>query len=233
VPTQTGHLEFAMLDASGRITKLLPEPGNVQSTQVSLHPATPVYTMPFTTGSLAPGAYRVRVSLYDGPVGTASSTRALLATSEASFTITATRSIGAVTVIPLPEFTNVGVPTATGYRVEISNKSNVAVDIDLDLRLQGPAGAPVAQVTQRVAIRPDEAFKTLDISAGTITFAPNGVYQAIASVTGVDPPPITARALGVLPATRIEIQQTLQPGTIAPANEKKIRVDIRLKGVQQ
>jgi hypothetical protein len=230
--SQSGHLEFAVFDGADRLVKTLPEPGSSQSTQVLLTPNTPSFVMPFTTGNLAPGAYRVQVSLYDALAGAGNSSRALLALANASFTVAATRRIEAITVIPLPEYANVGVPTAAGYRVEITNRSNVAVDLDFDLRLQGPAGA-VGLVTQRVAVRPDEVFKAVDISAGTIAFSPHGQYQAVAAVTGVDPPPIAARAISVLPAIRIEVQKKLLPAVVPPPSDQKIRVDIRLKGVGQ
>ncbi len=227
------YLEFAVFEASGRLVKSLPEPGNPMSTQVNLTPNMPPFVMPFTSGNLAPGEYRVQVFLYDGPAGAGTNSRALLASTNAGFAIAPTRKIEAMTVIPLPEYANAGVPTAAGYRVEITNKSNVQVDLDIDLRLQGPVGAPIGLVAQRVAVRPDEAFKSLDLSAGTIAFSPNGQYQAIASVTGVDPPPITARAIGVLPSIRIEAQKKLQPAVVPPYSDQKIRVDIRLKGVGQ
>lgn len=230
---QTAYLEFVVFDASERVMKSLPEPGNTQNTVVLLLGNISPYVMPFTTGNLAPGGYRVQVSLYDGPPAAGNSTRALLAVANAGFTIAATRRIEAVTVIPLPEYANTGVPTAAGYRVEITNRSNVQLDLDIDLRLQGPAGTPIGPVTQHVVVRPDEAFKSVDLPAGTITFTPNGQYQAIATVAGVDPPPIVARAITVQPSTRIEVQKKLQPAVIAPHSNHKIRVDIRLKGVGQ
>jgi hypothetical protein len=231
--SQITYLEFGVFDSAGRQVKSLPEPGGTTTLMVSLGQGTPAHVMPFTTGNLAPGNYRVEVSLYDSQSTAGSTNRALLAQTNANFTIVAMQKFGAVSVIPLPTYANVAVPTAAGYRLEITNRSNVQVTFDIDLRLQGPGGITVGAASQRVTVRPDEVFKQLDVSAGTIAFTPHGQYQAIAAIAGVDPPPLSAGAITVAPAVRMEVQQKVLPEVIPPGADQKIRIDIRLKGAGQ
>lgn len=237
VTVQYAYLEYSLLDAAGRIVKSLPEAGSSATGIVWLSSSILPYAMPFATGNLPPGEYRWRVYLYDTAADSSAlslrNNRVLLAVTEVPLTILATQRIGAIHVVPLPPYANVDVPTPAGYRLEITNKSNVATEFDVALGLAGPGGTVVGSAATHVPIRPDEVFKNLDVSAGSVVFRPHGQYQAQASVSGVDAPTITGGVIAVMPSVRVEVEKVIQPSVIPPGADHRLHINIRLKGVEQ
>ncbi|MBK9394633.1 MAG: carboxypeptidase regulatory-like domain-containing protein [Uliginosibacterium sp.] len=230
---QYGYLEFLVVNSSGLVVKTLPDAASGWTNPVYLTASIKSVLTSFQTDNLPPGNYRIEAHLYDNPGNRERSDRSMLSTSSADFRIEATQRVESINVIPLPAYANYNEPIQAGYRVEVINKSNVDSDFAVNIALTSPTGAIVGAVSQALRVRGDEKVRVFDVPYGSVSFSPHGRYQSSLSVTGISMPITTLGSIDVMPGLRIEVNKKIQPDRIPPGVDHRLKINIRIKGVEQ
>lgn len=216
-------LQATWVDANGAIQRRFDFP--VGATAV---------TVPWNTKAYAPGVYIVIAKIYQGSDDSPSGGLVEIAEKQASFTIDPTQEIASVTLTPMPGFTSLGATEQIGFRLDIVNRSNVPVTSELSYQLLDPNAAIIHGATATIQLASEEGTKSLLLDGFIHMFADSGMYQStVAWVSGVAVAGYEAKAISVAPGTRIDPSQNIVPEIVTPDGDKRIRIDIRLQGVEQ
>jgi hypothetical protein len=194
-------------DANGAETKLLNFA--VGETPVALT---------WNTLDIAPGSYKINVRLSQPAPGPDRSAIEL-AQQHSVITVDSTQAIESVALTPLPAFSRLGATEQVGFKVDVVNRSNVAVSSKLTYQLRTPTGAVALQGEVDLKLVPAES---------------SGHYLSqLAVEQGEVPAQLSAAAVEIAPGTRIDPVLKATPGTVVPDGDKRIRFEIRLQGVEQ
>lgn len=235
VPTSygtTGQLDIALKNAQGQIVAFVRYASSPNYYDIPVYPNYPPYKTLLNTANLPPGRYTVESRLYERS-NFSSAPRAALAVSTANIEITETKLLQSVTTAALPTYANFRASENTATRIRIVNSSNVDIIATFTTTLKNPSGGAAASATVVVPIRPDERVRDIDLSTGVVLFDPAGIWQVAVSVSGVTTasPPTTDKTT-VLPGIRIDATKDINPKTITPDADRKIRIDLKIKGVE-
>lgn len=186
----------------------------------------------WSTQAYAPGVYQVKVRLTLENAGTAS--RTVLAERSTAFTIEPTRKVLRLAVTPLPAFTTFEATEELKFKVEASNQSNEALSVAFRVDFKDPAGVVLYSEDGSVALAPNDVLGSVVLGPFAHRFAASGVYPVVISATGdVLPQSIAAGQVQVAPGIRVEALQQVTPGSVTPDGDKRIRIQLQLKGVEQ
>lgn len=235
----TGAISVTILDGLGNILDNLQATrvdanGAVQNTFEFLPGNTPV-NLAWNTGANPPGTYSIIAKIYQATGGSLIGGAIQLAEQKTVFTVDPTQSIQSATLTPLPAFTNLGATEQVGFKLDIVNRSNIPVTTGLSYKLQTPgAGALVYGAAVTVPLDPTEGSKSLLLNGLQYKFIESGVYPStLTFVGGVAPAILEGKTISVAPGTRIDPTLNIMPSIITPDGDKRIRIDIRLQGVEQ
>ena len=157
-----------------------------------------------------------------------------LAQKRTEFAITPTEAIGSARLTPLPAYSNVGATEQLGFRLDVVNQSNVPVHSTLAYQLLTPAEAAIASGTVAIDMEPGEASKSILIGGPQHKFISSGLYQStLATASGTAPAQFITAQVSVAAASCNETSYTAAPGIVTPDGDKRIKLDIRLQGVEQ
>ncbi len=233
----SASVSVAIVNAQGRyvdsfnITQVAPD-GNPQ---IALQFAPGANTLGFQWNSAAhpPGTYTAIVRVHQRSDAASDASLIELAQQRMPFEIVPTEAIGSVSVTPLPAYSNMGADEQLGYRVDVVNRSNVAVTSKLRYTLMTPANAPAHSGEITLQLQPAESTKSIVLPAVPYTFASSGQYPVVIEVIGgVAPAQLDGGRVTVAPGTRIEVRETVTPHQVAPDGTKKIHIDLRLQGIE-
>jgi hypothetical protein len=127
-----------------------------------------------------------------------------------------------------------GAVEQVGFRADVVNRSNVNTELGIAYQFLSPTGALLYSGTATIPLVPGESTKSVVLNGLQHTFTESGGHPAQAqAVSGPVPAVIDAVAIAVAPGTRIDPSQSITPATVTPDGDKRIRIDIRLKGVEQ
>ena len=187
----------------------------------------------WNTRAAKPGTYRVIARILVGDVMVGPSIISL-AERVTRFAIEPTESIPKLSVTPLPGFSGVGRAEQILYRVDVVNRSNVDTSVVLNYRLLAPEGWRVDPGnTKEILLKLEEDNKSIVFVSDTVTFSRAGEYNVAARVlTGTVPSEIIEGVIVVAPGIRIQPSQNVSPATVTPDEDKRIRINIRLEGVE-
>jgi hypothetical protein len=230
--TATGQIDIAVLDSMGKVVNYVryeQYPGNYQ---VNVRASAAAVTLTLNSGNLAPGRYTIESRLYESSNFNASP-RAGLAVATTTLEILETKLLESVTTTALPTYANFRAQENTSTRIRLVNASNVTINPVFTVTLKNPSGSVAATRTLSAPLRPDERVRDVDLATGSIFFDAAGSWPVTVTVADsaatVAP---TADKIIVVPGIRIDATKEVNPKIITPDSERKIRVDIRIKGEQ-
>jgi hypothetical protein len=193
---------------------------------------TTLVNIPWDTKDLPPGTYAVIAKVMTGDVGVGGGT-IVVEEGATSFQIDPTQAIASLVLTPLPKFANLGATEQVNLLATVANRSNVAVELGLAYEWRSPSGVFLKNGTSTISLLPAESSKSVLLEVFPFTFAESGDYLAqIQTTNGPTPISITGGVVTTAPGIRIEPSQSVAPATVVPDGDKRIRIDIRLKGVE-
>jgi hypothetical protein len=181
------------------------------------------------TGYYEPGSYSVAIHIADEEYGK------IIAETKTGFSIAPTQAIGALTVSAQPAYTNLGASEQVNIQAELVNLSNVKIDLDIAYDLLSPSRFILHSGTGTIPLLPEENTKTNVLDTFPFVFnSGSGEYPIdVQIVSGPNPVSLNGKPISVAPGIRIEPSQTLSPSTVIPDGDKRIQININLKGVEQ
>lgn len=233
----SASVSISIIDAKGRYLDSfnITRAGQDGNPQITLQFAPGANTLDFQWNSAAhpPGTYTAIVRVHQRNDAASDANLIELAQQRMPFEIVATEAIGSVSVTPLPAYSNIGADEQLGFRVDAVNRSNVPVTSKLRYTMMTPANMPARSGEIVLQLQPAESTKSIMLPAVPYTFASSGVYPVVIEVIdGVVPAQLGGGRVTVAPGTRIEVRETITPHQVAPDGTKKIRIDLRLQGIE-
>jgi protocatechuate 3,4-dioxygenase beta subunit len=180
----------------------------------------------WSTLNLPPGRYQLTLDAYD------LNSLQLLAQRSTTVEILTTRSIPSLVLDPTPLYANVGANAQVQIKATVANRSNVPVDLAFTFTLVDPNGASVNSGNSTLTLQPQDAQSSVVVATFAYQFAVPGLYAITAQATGVvTPGVISGQKISVAPAIRIDPSESISPTTAVPDGDKRVHVNIQLKGV--
>ncbi len=178
------------------------------------------------TGQLPPGDYTIHCQLFD------KYTSQLLAEKLIVGTVQATQNLEKLTLKTDPQYAVVDEIAQITFSADITNKSNVDHATTLSYELSSPSGTIIHSGSKTLNIGITDVTKKFTIDNVQHTFAESGTYPlAVYVVSGAEPAQLEAIPISVAPSTRLEATQDITPNVVTPDGDKRITVNIQLRGV--
>jgi hypothetical protein len=182
----------------------------------------------FNTSALTPGAYAVVVR------AVATATGAVVDEQTAAFTIAPTVAVLGTVLVANPPFTHVGATATVDLALSLASRANVAADLVVEFSLRTPTGAVLTSGTRGLSIAPNSLVSGFSLTSFTHSFSASGTYPAEVRILHGSTVLATATATIVAaPAVRVDATQSVTPGSVAPDRDRRVRINIRLRGVEQ
>ncbi len=193
-------------------------------------------SVPLAWNTLAypPGPYRIVVRVSQVLSGDVDSMPVQLAEQRVAFDIDPTQALGTVRIVPMPAYSTVGAVEQLGYRIDVENRSNVAVASSLAWRLAAPDTTLVDSGLAVLNLAPVEATQSRVLTGPQYRFAASGLHTAtLAPASGVVPAQLVSGSVEVAPATNVTPSMMVVPAIIVPDPDQRVHIDLRLHGVEQ
>jgi hypothetical protein len=183
---------------------------------------------PWETGYQAPGIYSVTIYISTEEYGM------VIAEMKTDFVIAPTQAIGTLTVSPQPAYTNLDATEQVSIQANLMNLSNVSLDVGIAYDLLSPSGAIVHSGSGIISLLPEESTKSVIVETFPYTFSVgSGSYTMhVRILNGPSPVNIIGKPVSVAPGIRIDPTQSIAPMTVVPDGDKRIHLNIHLKGVE-
>jgi len=180
------------------------------------------------TGVTPPGTYETFVRVFDGL------TNQLLAERLSTFTILETKALSSLELKAVPLFANVGEEVLVTFDLHAVNRSNVLYDVDLTYKWFDSGNVQLRSVNKVISFSPETAITTIELDSFPYTFPVSGEYPAELNViAGPSPEKLSEPVITVAPSVRVEASQDITPKKVLPDGDKRIKLNIRVKGVEQ
>lgn len=228
----TVKILLEVLDGANRhVRSLYVEQGGTIKAPVESYNILPGATLDIASnwfvGNIPPGAYKIGLKVYDHY------TNALLSERSSLVTIQPTQVIEQADLKATPRFANMGATEQLILNLDIINKSNIDNNLTVSYELLAPGGGVIVSGEKSFVITPDNVSATIALANTPITFAESGNYQATFSVvSGTIPLQQNNTVISVAPSIRVEASQGISPAQVVPDGDKRIRINIQLKGVE-
>jgi hypothetical protein len=182
----------------------------------------------WSTSFHSPGIYNIIIQITTEEYGT------IIAERRTNFVIAPTQAIGSVTVYTQPAYTNLDATEEIKVQATFTNLSNVNTAVSISYDLLNPSGSIVHSGAGTVTLLPNEETKSIILETFSYTFSGgSGSYPLqVGVLSGPDPGGITGKPFSVAPGIRIDPSQSVTPETVVPDGDKRISVNIHLKGVE-
>ena len=210
--------EFAVApDAAGGSGTLDVVPGTTEETTVIWY-----------NRHYPPGTYRLWLQAQDAESAEVLAERAV------PVAVTETRQLDYLRLAPDITQTNQGASEPVQVLLSLRNHSNVPLDASVTYQWTDPAGLVIHTDIVPVRLEPETIFSTLNVTSfEQYLFESAGRYPfEITGITGVEAPAMEVGAVTVAPDVRIEIQQGMEPDSVLPQGDARLRMKIRIEGVQ-
>lgn len=215
-------LDATWIDASGTAQRRFSFPQGITSIAV-----------PWDTKAHPPGVYTVVTKVYQSTADLSAGSIELAAR-RAGFAIDPTQALTSAILTPVPAFTNIGATERVGFKLDIVNRSNVPVMSKFNFQIVSPTQVAVYGSSVEVALEPQEDTKSILLSGFEYQFFQSGLFNSTLAVgSGPVPTVLDAKAISVAPGTRIDPAYSVAPGVVTPDGDKRVRIDIKLQGVEQ
>jgi hypothetical protein len=112
------------------------------------------------------------------------------------------------------------------------NRSNIDASLLADYEVKDPRGIVINNGIVNFSIAASESSTVMELSKFTYTFSQSGQYPVkINILSGSDILSTGSDAIHVSPSIRVEPSKTLSPTAVTPDGDKRIKINILLKGV--
>jgi len=180
------------------------------------------------TYQFAPGNYEVLLKAVD-PL-----TETVLAEAAVSIAIVPSKKVRIIRITPSPTFSHVGATETVSLSLLFADLSNVPVQMEISHSMTTPGGIVLLSGSETIEKEPDAMALKLPLGALTYTFTEQGAYPIdVTIISGGETLATATGALVISPTVRVEPSTSLIPDTVLPDGDKRIKVRIELKGVQQ
>jgi hypothetical protein len=194
-------------------------PGDTQQLIAEFH---------WMTGAAPPGEYQLTIEAYD------LDTLQLLAEKAAAVFILEDREILRLVGHVQPAFSNYQAQETVVLGLVVDNASNVAFDLPLTYRWRHPDGSVLNEGSLTVTLTPQDRQQLIELAGFEYLFDSEGDYiLEIESGGDVIPDLVMAGKVSVAPAVRIDPSISVDPTTVLPDGDKRIRLDIKLSGREE
>lgn len=232
--TAAGLVNLTIINPLGQVVNVQEAIWNdeegVAHNRFSFAPGTTPVQFHWDTGFLPPGDYKMIVIVVEGEPGVSAAT---VADQSGSFSIQPTQAVATLTVTPSPLFTNLDATEQIELAATVVNTSNVPTNLDIGYELRSPTGTLIHTGNYHIVLAPEEYLKNISLETFTYTFTASGNHPLVVTInSGPLPATITGKAVSVAPGTRIDPSLNLLPGSVIPDGDKRIRINIQLKGVE-
>lgn len=111
------------------------------------------------------------------------------------------------------------------------NRSNVPIELAVAYQWLSPSGGVLHSGIGTISVLPGEGSKSLQLETFPFTFTQSGVHPVQVTLqSGPLPAVVTGETVTVAPGTHIEPTQQLTPAKVTPDGDKRLRINIHLKG---
>lgn len=230
-------VDITIFDPQGQVVNVqeairLDADGVAQSHFTFLPNTTTAVDGKWTTQSYAPGTYQVKARVFTEDASTGS--RTVLAERSAAFSIESSQTVLRLSVTPLPAFTTFDSTEQMRFKVEASHQSNQPVNVSFKYQFKTPAGAVLKEEEGAIALQPNDMVGSVILGPFPYHFTASGAYPVVLTSTGdVVPQTVANGEVQVAPGIRVEPVQSITPNTVTPDGDKRIRIQLQLKGVEQ
>lgn len=179
------------------------------------------------TQSYPPGDYRFLLSIYSAQ------TAQLLDQKEYLITITPTAAIASLRIFSSLNHTAQGAREAIDIQVAVRNQSNVPISFDAFYEMRSPDGVVLFSNNVLISLDPQELLVTRHLDAIEHTFVASGVYPLVISADNHYPVMLNQGGeITAAPDIQVNVLQEMTPTRTAPSSEERVKVRIRLEGVE-
>lgn len=232
--TAAGLVNLTIINPLGQVVNVQEAIWNdeegVAHNRFSFAPGTTSVPFHWDTGFLPPGDYKMIVIVVEGEPGVSAAT---VADQSGSFSIQPTQAVATLTVTPSPLFTNLDATEQIELAATVVNTSNVPTNLDIGYELRSPTGTLIHTGNYHIVLAPEEYLKNISLETFTYTFTASGSHPLVVTINSGPPPAtISGKTVSVAPGTRIDPSVNLLPGSVIPDGDKRIRINIQLKGVE-
>lgn len=186
----------------------------------------------WSTQSYPPGTYQIKARVFTENASTGA--RTVLAERATAFAIEPSQTVLRLGVTPLPAFTTFDATEQLRFKVEASHQSNQPVNLSFKYQFKTPAGAVLKEETGTIVLQPNDMVGSVILGPFPYHFTASGVYPVVLTATGdIVPQAVSSGEVQVAPGIRVEPVQSIAPNTVTPDGDKRIRIQLQLKGVEQ
>jgi hypothetical protein len=214
--------QAVVLDANGTAQFLIPIQAQGQTSLDSK----------WNTVAFAPGQYQVKARLYrDNPVTGA---KIIISERTTGFTVESSRKLVRLAITPQPAFTIIDANLQLAMKVDAVNQSNVPMTTTFKYSFKAPDGTLVKEDTASMTLQPGDLMGSVVLPAFNYRVTASGIHPVELTVTDGE----TAQTLAngrveAAPGVRVEAAQQVSPTTVTPDGNKRIHIQLQLKGVEQ
>lgn len=200
----------------------------LQPEALHLNPdSTQTVSLKWDVGQTISGDYTITLSAVDFANGI------LLAEGYTTFTVLPTVVIDGVISFIKPRFINIRATETISLSAYFNNHSNVDALLSGEYEVKDPIGNVIQSGMVDFSVSRTESFKVVEVGSFTYTFNQSGQYPVKVSIlSGGSVLSEITDAIHVAPSIRIEPAKGLSPTAVTPDGDKRIRINIQLKGVE-
>lgn len=133
-----------------------------------------------------------------------------------------------------PRYSKIGATAQIRVLADLQNRSNIASELAVKWQWRDPSGNLLREQTSPIPLNANEIRKTVTLGEFPYTFTNSGEYplavQLLSGALGYDVRAITIR---VAPAIHIKATEEVSPVVIPPENQKRLRIQLQLRGEQK
>lgn len=194
----------------------------------------------WNTGNAAPGTYKIRLIMLSKETtfqdfnGVLTEIGILLEESFMNFQVTASQNIQVTKVSTAPAYTFSGKTEKLNISCELLNHSNTEKNLTATRRLKGPDGTVLQTEDFTFSIKSTDLKKEVALGSIEHTFTPAGTYTVEVEIFDGNQS-LAKRSIGfpVLENVNITVKRRVEPPSITPEGNTRVKVIIDLEGTEQ
>ncbi|WP_422447691.1 carboxypeptidase regulatory-like domain-containing protein [Endozoicomonas sp. ALB091] len=230
---KTAQLYIEVLDSADRVLFATP----VGSMAGGIGPGDPIVILPeksvsvdanWFTANKPAGRYRIKLSAYD------KFTKQLLSEKYSTITIVETSALAQVNLRLNKAFTHVGATERVLLMADVINRSNQPSDFTFKT-IWRDAGTDIIKESDTVlSLLGSDTEKSIDLLDMEYSFKESGRYPFTVELSDSQlSPEIQEISVEVAPTVRVEAEQSISEKVITPDGDRKITIEVKIKGVEQ
>jgi len=151
----------------------------------------------------------------------------------ATFTIETTVAVADTVAVATPAFTHVGATETVAVSVSLTNRSNVPATLSIQHTVTSPSGTVLSSGVTSVPLPVNSGLTNIALAAFSHRVTQSGQYTVQVRVSA-GPTLLTAAdaAIVAAPLVHIDGTQSLTPSSVTADQDKRLRLNIRLRGVE-